>query len=206
MDGTQLLRRLNYGWSDEAQLAGEAILKLFIARLNATSGRTALLVSRKTKRVSRVIQKHKQYVADGCSEEEAIKKIRDLAGSRILVCCLRDVNYAHELFCKYIERRKRVCLVDGDCESHSRDTGYRALHQNTLVKLRNSNWFPFEVQFLTFVQHTWDQIQHPVFESPPLYSEELRSGLRALSDEFHRLCQNGDSFVAKIESIPRRIV
>jgi len=166
---------------------------------------------RPAKRPSRIMAKILRTIQEEAEEgrafafEEALHhKVKDWAGGRFLIPYLSDVQRAHQVFCNYIQKRRNVRL-DGDAEDYNslpRSTGYRGLHQGILLRMTRDAPFPFEVQFLTFLQADWALKEHLVYENPTRYPEELRNKLRELSDRLHDISLSFDRLRTDIDLIP----
>jgi ppGpp synthetase/RelA/SpoT-type nucleotidyltranferase len=69
------------------------------------------------------------------------------------------------------------------------------------VKLDHAEWFPFEVQFLTFLQADWASKEHLVYENPDKFPETLRERLRELSNTLHDISVAFDNLRDEIARI-----
>src|SRR5262249_55600637 len=119
--------------------------------------------------------------------EDALLRVKDLAGGRFLILYLDDVRRAHQVFCEYVQKRRNVRL-DGDAQDYNSfptPSGYRGLHQGLLLRIARDSFFPFEVQFLTFLQADWSLKEHLIYENPSIFPEKLRDELREVSDRLH---------------------
>lgn len=164
--------------------------------------RRAKLPSRVVAKIIRTIQ---EGTEQGCtvSFEEALLKVKDWAGGRYLIPYLGDVRRAHQVFCDYI-RTRRNARLDGDAEDYNsspKSSGYRGLHQGLLVQLKRGPFFPFEVQFLTFLQADWALKEHVVYENSALFPEVMRNELRELSNRLHDISVSSDRLRTEIDRI-----
>lgn len=149
--------------------------------------------SRIAQKIERIFQRAEES-GTTTTFDEALSKVKDLAGGRFLIPYLGDVGRAHQAFCASIKMNRRVRL-DGDAEDYNtspRASGYRGLHQGLIVKINRSLWFPFEVQFLTFLQADWASKEHLVYENPEKYPESVRQQLKELSDTLHNASESFD--------------
>jgi ppGpp synthetase/RelA/SpoT-type nucleotidyltranferase len=69
------------------------------------------------------------------------------------------------------------------------------------VKLDRTTWFPFEVQFLTFLQADWALKEHLVYENPAKYPASLHERLRELSSILHDISVSFDDLRDQIAGI-----
>jgi ppGpp synthetase/RelA/SpoT-type nucleotidyltranferase len=166
---------------------------------------------RPAKRPSRIMAKIVRAIQEEAEQERVLSfeealhhKVKDWAGGRFLIPYLSDVQRAQQVFCDYIQKRRNVRL-DGDGEDYNaspRPSGYRGLHQGILLRMTRDAPFPFEVQFLTFLQADWALKEHLVYENPTRYPEELRNKLLELSDRLHEISESFDRLRADIDRIP----
>jgi len=158
--------------------------------------------SRIARKIERIFQRAEES-GTTTTFDEALSKVKDLAGGRFLIPYLGDVRRAHRAFCASIEMNRRVRL-DGSAEDYNaspKASGYRGLHQGLLVKLNRSLWFPFEVQFLTFLQADWASKEHLVYENPDKFPESICQQLKELSDTLHNASESFDRLRDIISSI-----
>lgn len=158
--------------------------------------------SRIARKIERIFQ-HEKGSDTTITFDEALGKVKDLAGGRFLIPYLGDVRRAHRAFCASIEMNPRVGL-DGSAEDYNaspKASGYRGLHQGLLMKINRSLWFPFEVQFLTFLQADWASKEHLVYENPDKFPERIRQQLKELSDILHNASESFDLLRNEISSI-----
>lgn len=128
-------------------------------------------------------------------------------GGRFLIPYLSDVWRAHQVFCDYIRKRRNVRL-DGDAQDYNsspKPSGYRGLHQSLLLRIERGIFrgtcFPFEVQFLTFLQADWALKEHLIYENPTLFPEALRNEIRELSNRLHNITVSFDRIRTEIDHI-----
>lgn len=172
------------------------------AFLNTVKDSTQLLgnslyVPRNIKKRSRIISKIERYQAENphLSLPQAVDMISDFVGGRLLSHSLSDVNSLYESFCAAVSSRDDI-KVDGECDdciSAPRDTGFRALTQVILfrIKSRPTTWFPFEVQVMTFLAHDWDNKQHDIYEHKEHMPQHIQEMFKAMS---YRLLDVDESF------------
>ena len=180
----------------EAQRRGYQRLENSARVLDERLGYRTLRLPRPEKRAKRIIRKVEEELNEnrGLDLEEAVRRVKDLAGGRIAILHLQDIPDAHAHFCESLNR-VRVCKLDGEEEDYIREpkpSGYRALHQGLLVRLQSGEWFSFEVQFMTFLQLDWAQKEHLVYENPERFPAAIREELRKLSDALHEASMRSD--------------
>ncbi|MBI2855813.1 MAG: hypothetical protein HYX93_03085 [Chloroflexi bacterium] len=133
---------------------------------------------RPAKKWSRICEKAASVLSENanCNAQEAADRIRDIAGGRMLVIGLNDLNLARLHLESYVTNYRRdVSMWEfEDFVETPRPGGFRALAGGVL--LQEVEEFPFELQIMTPLQHAWDQLQHPVYE-------KARSGGRPVPDD-----------------------
>jgi ppGpp synthetase/RelA/SpoT-type nucleotidyltranferase len=190
-----LLERPLYD-SREAQRKGYQQLENAALDLDQTLGYKTITQPRPGKRLTRIVKKIADMrISDPSIQlQDAVQQVKDFAGGRILILYLRDILEAHRRFCDVVTRRRSIRL-DGDAENYiesPKRSGYRGFHQGLQVRLASGAWFPFEVQFLTFLQLDWAQKEHLVYENPGRFPQEIREELRRLSDALHDISVRSD--------------
>ena len=165
------------------------------------------ITSRTISKIQEDIQKNPSLTV-----EAAIDRIKDFAGGRFLILYLADVSRAHEIFCCHINSNPEVATLDGKKEDYNtspKESGYRALHQGILVKLdpepylliEPETYFPFEVQFLTFLQADWAAKEHRVYEYRDKIPDDIRQSLKELSTIFNFVSRYSDELREKIRPL-----
>jgi len=182
--------------SQEAQDKGDDILQRASAQLQHHFGYRVYALPRlfKTRdaldvKAHRIQRENPQY-----SPKQVVEEIRDLAAGRITVLGIRDIRYAHRLFCGDISSFGNCALQgpEADNVDNPREGGFRGLTQHISVMLGDGQSFPFEIQFMSYFQNAWDQAQHPLYElrrrgSYPDQVAQLDGEFEALSLSLHQL-------------------
>ena len=169
--------------------------------LEKVSGYRPLFYLRPGKSAQRCVQKALELrEKDGSlSAGDALSQIGDLAGARILVVGLRDLNTAHKLACQQARGSNQLSVLEEDFQDHvdkPKKSGFRGYVQGTKVTLPDGKTCLFELQFLTYLQHAWDQLQHETYESARSTSrpvpERAQNLFVALSAELHLVDKSMD--------------
>jgi ppGpp synthetase/RelA/SpoT-type nucleotidyltranferase len=124
--------------------------------------------------------------------------LTDLAGGRILVIGVRDLSQALEFVCEQL--REAGWSRDGEFETYietaKKPGGFRGA--KALVRVPQSpGTFPFELQAMSYLQHTWDLLQHHVYE-------ERRRGIavsRSVEEHFESFSDRLYAVDCEIDSI-----
>lgn len=116
-------------------------------------------------------------------------EVNDFTGGRIITHYLCDlcILYFH-LLANVGSNTGWRCKQPGDCEAYVKQgktgSGWRGVKQ-TLITDVGSAYFPFEVQIMTYLQHDWDQKEHPVYKRKDLFDATVRQMFIDLSDQLY---------------------
>jgi ppGpp synthetase/RelA/SpoT-type nucleotidyltranferase len=156
----------------------------------------AMYIPRHRKRRNRIYEKVKRYLKEHprASLQTAVDHLYDLAGGRFLVHYISDVNKLHSHICSEIESSIELKILGEcrDCITQSRESGFRALTQNIVIKIGRI-WVPFEIQFMTYLGHDWDQKQHIIYENQVAASASVLQAFRQLSETLFQADQAFDT-------------
>jgi ppGpp synthetase/RelA/SpoT-type nucleotidyltranferase len=186
-----------------ATLAGERLTKKIVKVLEGEFRAPAPCLIRPGKRLSRALRKVTAVLQNDPAKtvEQAIDLVKDWASGRFLILHLEDVAIAHQVCCDFIKKNQRAAKLDGDPQDYNaapKESGYRGLHQGIMIKIGTKEWFPFELQFLTFLQADWAYKEHLVYENPNKYSAQVKDKLKNLSDQLHQVACNFDALRSEL--------
>jgi ppGpp synthetase/RelA/SpoT-type nucleotidyltranferase len=144
----------------------------------------------KQKSRNRILRKVRRYLANDSELDlgGAIDKVPDYAGGRLIVYCIGEARVLHTYIRDVVESRPDWRLEESSDNLYdARTSGWRGLTLNMSLLTGPDIWFPFELQILTFLQHTWDQLHHRIYEDPDRIPENLKEFFRRVSDDLHRV-------------------
>jgi ppGpp synthetase/RelA/SpoT-type nucleotidyltranferase len=158
-----------------------------------------LYVPRKEKRRSRIISKIQGYQKEDpqLTLQKAVDKVTDFAGGRLLVHHLGDTAKLLEYISENVSARDDIQL-DGlcdDCIHTPRETGFRALTQLTSFSISKTQWFPFEIQIMTVLQHDWGEKQHIAYEFPEPIPQSFHESFYGLSERLYQIDRRFEALV-----------
>lgn len=174
-----------------ARLLGGSFLGSLVETYSIPEGTPKpFFVLRDFKSRNRILKKVQRYIEEEpiLGLQGALDKLPDYTGGRLIVYLVDSVNHLYEHVCSFIESSDSW-RFDGECSdniSTPRESGWRGLTQKMLVTIEPDTWFPFEVQILTLLQHTWDQLQHRIYEDPDKIPDHLKKFFRDMSDSLHK--------------------
>jgi ppGpp synthetase/RelA/SpoT-type nucleotidyltranferase len=206
--------------SEGAQDIGESLLREAADQLFTTLGYRLFVMGRHPKEWKRIIEKLERFMkaaaadttATGLIEEAlsnlyqtaALRAQRDLAGGRIIIPFIDKLIFIHQQLVSYLETIPNVQL-DGEMQNYLEKPkqGYRALHQGLLVELGTRVSFPFEIQFMTFLQLDWATKAHPVHEHETIFSgnADAHQRLSELSEDLFELDTRGNQLFYDLQRI-----
>lgn len=169
----------------------------------------ALYLRREGKRRSRTIFKILKYQREDpeLTLQEAVDKVTDFAGGRLLVHHLKDTAKLYGYICERVSARDDIQLVGScdDCINTPRDTGFRALTQSTLFRISETEWFPFEIQIMTFLQYDWGEKQHIAYEHPGPIPISFHESFFGLSERLYQIDQHFEALTELVDTfLPTR--
>lgn len=164
---------------------------------------------REEKLHSRITSKVQRYQKENpqLTLREAVNKVTDFSGGRLVVHFLRDTANLHRYICCNVSARNDIKLVEpcNDCIHTPRATGFRAITQLTLFRISNTEWFPFEIQIMTFLQHDWGEKQHIAYESPEPIPTSFHASFYRLSNQLYKIDQQFESLMPSADTfLPAR--
>ncbi len=196
-----------YRLSVVTQVLGDEFMKNVVD--NTQLRHKAMYVAREEKRRSRTISKILGYQEEDpeLTLQGAVDKVTDFAGGRVLVHHLKDTAKLYEYICENVSARDDIQL-DGlcdDCINTPRDTGFRALTQLALFRISKTEWFSFEIQIMTFLQHDWGEKQHIAYEYPELIPTIFHALFYGLSERLYQIDQRFEATMERIDTfLPTR--
>lgn len=182
-------------FAEAARLVGNVFLSAI--KDNSKLLGNSLFVPRNIKKRSRIIAKIERYQGEKphLSLSQVVDMITDFVGGRLLGHSLSDAYRLFENFCAAISDRNDIKMYGecDDCINTPRDTGFRAITQVILFRIRSRPviWFPFEVQIMTFLAHDWDQKQHDIYEHKEHVPQHIQEMFKAMS---YRLLEVDEHF------------
>ena len=176
---------------------GEGVLAEFATVLQEHLGYPVLSWTRPIKQWGRIHQKvaHTLRENSSCSPQDAADQITDIAGGRLLVIGLSDLDAAEKHFPEFIATTYKFQIWPFKRYVEScRPGGFRGLAGGMHMMSEDLQQYPFEVQIMTPLQDTWDKLQHPVYERIRTSGgggepEEVDSWFQCLSERFYVLDQ-----------------
>jgi len=170
-------------------------MESFVLQLTSRITYHATFHQRPSKEIHRIKNKVRRYREQNSSLsiDQALEKIGDMEGGRIILTHLEEVYRVYGLFCEYVKRSPGLHLK-GQPDDHNKkdpntsdDTGYRGLHQVVEIRLYGDRWFPFEVQFHTGIQAVWADIDHVIYEnySKLNLSPGIRDRMKSIAETLH---------------------
>src|SRR5207248_665100 len=95
---------------------------------------------------------------------------------------------AHRWCCDHVRRSDTVRLID-DPKVYidaPKIGGFRGMIQKTEIAVA-ADHFPYELQLLTYLQHTWDQLQHRFYELLRASKGERTEAQRKIETQFEEM-------------------
>jgi len=163
-------------------------------------------VPRTYKQRSRIWQKALEVHGENPNypPQQICDSITDIAGCRLLVIGVEDMHSTETHFCTQISTLTEVELLEERREhvDSARDGGFRGIAR--VIKLTSGRLqsFPYEVQILTYLQHAWDQLQHPLYEEARKKGGKLESGVKS---NFEQLSEKLYELDCNLSDIQRQI-
>src|SRR6266852_5300246 len=144
-----------------AQRDGEAILNEIVGALSRNLGYGPAIFPRQSKTFHRLAEKAKKLKSEhpDYTAEQTVKEIKDFAGARILVVTPEEVILVDNYICTSVEGR-RDCRLAGEADRYldnPKKGGWRGLKRILEIGRDGEDKFLFELQVMTYLQHTWDQ-------------------------------------------------
>jgi ppGpp synthetase/RelA/SpoT-type nucleotidyltranferase len=186
--GTRVIQSIS------VQQDGETALKPILSQLANVVGYRPGLYPRTIKSIPRAMRKAMEvYERDSyLTARQVADRITDFAGGRLLVIGLHDVRLAHDFVCSCLGGYGIPLRIAGDgdiCLDPPKASGWRGLKQPLKMQAQGQE-FPYELQIMTYLQHSWDQLEHRLYEiaraggEPPTH---LREEFLKLSDELYKM-------------------
>ena len=171
----------------EAQDTGDRLVQQCANDLGRYFNYGVTRVSRTYKQRSRIWQKALEVRRENpnFTPQQICDSITDIAGCRLLVIGVQDMHSTENHFCTQISSLSEVNLLDyrrEDIET-ARDGGFRGIARIIMLTSGRLHNFPYEVQIMTHLQHTWDQLQHPLYEEARKKGGNLESTVKAKFEE-----------------------
>jgi ppGpp synthetase/RelA/SpoT-type nucleotidyltranferase len=115
-----------------------------------------------------------------------------------------DIRRLHEIACELANERSDLEITEplDDYVAAPKESGYRGLKQQFGIQLGPSEWFPFELQLMTYLQHDWDQRQHHIYEDLELFPDNIKDRYRSLSERLEDVEQE----FARVQEAVRRYI
>lgn len=153
--------------AQRAQRDAEAHIQLALLHVERYFSYRLLFVPRTVKSRGRIGEKLDKLRATrgDKSVSELLDLVTDLAGGRVLVVGVKDLRQVVDILSEKL--RDAGWLPDGDreefIESSKKPGGFRGVKALKLVP-QVAGSFPFELQAMSYLQHSWDLLQHHVYE------------------------------------------
>lgn len=170
-------------------------MESFVLQLTGLITYHATFRQRPSKEIYRIKDKVERYCRKdpSLSIDQALDKVGDIEGGRLMLTHLEEVYRVYGLFCECVKRSPRLRLK-GPLDDHNKkdpsvsdDSGYRGLHQVVKIRLYGDRWFPFEVQFHTGLQAIWADIDHIIYENYSKLDPTIRDRMKSIAESLHEL-------------------
>jgi ppGpp synthetase/RelA/SpoT-type nucleotidyltranferase len=188
------------------QLIANSVMTAFLSRQVIEP--PPLYVPRQNKRRSRIYDKIKRYLEEkpNWDLETAVNHVDDLAGGRFVVHYIGDVCKFHEHICSEFEKRDDIKVIGNgrNCVFKPRASGFRALTQDIKIKIKPHFWFPFEMQFMTYLSHDWDQKQHYIYENQEDIPDHIQQVFLDLSETLFKVDQTFENLRPVLKSFTKK--